>query len=205
MKLTKWEEMQGVVSGGSEQKILVLVRLRPLSEKEIARNEVSDWECINETTILFRNSLQEQSMFPTAHTFDGVFSGDCLTRQVYEQGTKEIALSVGSGIFAYGQTSSGKTYTMIGITEYTVAGIYDYIHNDPEVVRDLLSADSLPLRVVDDPEHHIKMGPLLGVSTMKQLDFLLMTIPWCYKISTETYLISISLVDQAKSFEWVQD
>ena len=67
-ELTKWEEMQGVASGGSEQKILVLVRLRPLSEKEIARNEVSDWECINETTILFRNSLQEQSIFPTAHT-----------------------------------------------------------------------------------------------------------------------------------------
>ncbi|CAL5365754.1 unnamed protein product [Camellia sinensis] len=43
------------------------------------------------------------------------------------------------------------------------------------------------------------MGPLLGVSTMKQLDFLLMTIPWCYKISTETYLISISLVDQASA------
>ncbi|CAL5348761.1 unnamed protein product [Camellia sinensis] len=80
-ELTKWEKMQGVASGGSEQKILVLVRLRPLSEKEIARNEVSDWECINETTILFRNSLQEQSMFPTAHTFDGVFSGDPLTRQ----------------------------------------------------------------------------------------------------------------------------
>ncbi|XP_058224484.1 kinesin-like protein NACK2 [Rhododendron vialii] len=45
---------------------------------------------------------------------------------------KEIALSVVSGInssiFAYGQTSSGKTYTMVGITEYTVANIYDYIH-----------------------------------------------------------------------------
>ncbi|XP_028109558.1 kinesin-like protein KIN-7E isoform X1 [Camellia sinensis] len=170
-ELTKWEEMQGVASDGSEEKILVLVRLRPLSEKEIARNEVSDWECINETTILFRNSLQERSMFPTAHTFDGVFSGDCSTRQVYEQGTKEIALSVVSGInssiFAYGQTSSGKTYTMIGITEYTVADIYDYIHRHEdrafvlkfsameiynEAVRDLLSTDSLPLRVLDDPE-----------------------------------------------------
>lgn len=30
-------------------------------------------------------------------------------------------------IFAYGQTSSGKTYTMSGITEYAVADIYDYI------------------------------------------------------------------------------
>ena len=32
-----------------------------------------------------------------------------------------------ASIFAYGQTSSGKTYTMMGITEYTVADIFDYI------------------------------------------------------------------------------
>ncbi|CAL5377094.1 unnamed protein product [Camellia sinensis] len=169
-ELMKWEKMQGAVSG-NEEKILVLVRLRPLSEKEIAKNEVSDWECINESTVLFRNSLQERSMFPTAYTFDRVFSGDCSTRQVYDEGAKEIALSVVSGInssvFAYGQTSSGKTYTMIGITEYTVADIYDYIHKHEErafvlkfsameiyneAVRDLLSTDTTPLRLLDDPE-----------------------------------------------------
>ena len=32
-----------------------------------------------------------------------------------------------ASIFAYGQTSSGKTYTMSGITEYTVADIYEYL------------------------------------------------------------------------------
>ncbi|CAL5367470.1 unnamed protein product [Camellia sinensis] len=45
-------------------------------------------------------------------------------------------------IFAYGQTSSGKTYTMSGITEH--------IYN--EAVKDLLSPDSGPLRLLDDPE-----------------------------------------------------
>ncbi|XP_057496315.1 kinesin-like protein KIN-7E [Actinidia eriantha] len=169
-ELTKWEKMQEVLSGG-EEKILVLVRLRPLSEKEIARNEVSDWECINETSILFRNSLQDRSMFPTAYTFDRVFSGDCSTRQVYEEGAKDISLSVVSGInssiFAYGQTSSGKTYTMTGITEYAVADIYEYMQRHEErafvlkfsameiyneAIRDLLSTDSIPLRVLDDPE-----------------------------------------------------
>lgn len=34
---------------------------------------------------------------------------------------------VSATIFAYGQTSSGKTYTMNGITEFAVADIYDYI------------------------------------------------------------------------------
>lgn len=35
--------------------------------------------------------------------------------------------AVTASVFAYGQTSSGKTYTMTGITEHTAADIYDYI------------------------------------------------------------------------------
>ncbi|XP_048335239.2 kinesin-like protein KIN-7C [Ziziphus jujuba] len=158
---------------GGNEKIFVSVRLRPLNEKEAERNDVSDWECINDNTIIYRNnlSLSERSMYPTAYTFDRVFRFDCSTRRVYEEAAKEVALSVVNGInssiFAYGQTSSGKTYTMSGITEYTVADIYDYINNHKErefclkfsameiyneSVRDLLSADSTPLRLLDDPE-----------------------------------------------------
>lgn len=66
-ELVKWEKMQGISS--REEKILVLVRLRPLSEKEIASSEVADWECINDTTILYRNTLREGSTFPSAYTF----------------------------------------------------------------------------------------------------------------------------------------
>lgn len=169
-ELTRWEKPQGGMAG-REEKILVLVRLRPLNEKETAKNEVADWECINDSTVLYRNSLQERSGLPTAYSYDRVFSGDCSTKQVYEEGTRKITLSVVSGInssvFAYGQTSSGKTYTMSGITEYTVADIYDYIQRHEERafvlkfsameiynenVRDLLSSDNTPLRLLDDPE-----------------------------------------------------
>ncbi|RYQ79916.1 hypothetical protein Ahy_Scaffold1g106670 isoform J [Arachis hypogaea] len=112
------------------------------------------------------------------HTFlfaaDRVFRADASTRQVYEEAAKEVALSVVNGInssiFAYGQTSSGKTYTMSGVTEYTVADIFNYIqkHTEREFVlkfsaieiynesvRDLLSTDSTPLRLLDDPEVHV--------------------------------------------------
>ncbi|KAB1224551.1 Kinesin-like protein NACK1 [Morella rubra] len=195
-ELMKWEKMEGV--SGREEKILVLVRLRPLSEKEFASNEVADWECINDTTILYRNTLREGSTFPNAYTFGEeilleiftlftarpcpclhlaydviyrVFRGDYTTRQVYDEGAKAIALSVVSGInssiFAYGQTSSGKTYTMVGITEYTVSDIFDYVQRHEErafvlkfsaieiyneAIRDLLSTDNTPLRLLDDPE-----------------------------------------------------
>ncbi|KAG8662787.1 kinesin-like protein KIN-7H isoform X2 [Manihot esculenta] len=160
-------------SSGDEEKTLVSVRLRPLNEKETARNDVSDWECINNNTVIYRNNLSvpESSLCPTVYTFDRVFRPESSTRQVYEEGAKEVALSVVNGInssiFAYGQTSSGKTYTMDGITEYTVVDIYDYIdkHKNREFilkfsameiynesVRDLLSMDTTPLRLLDDPE-----------------------------------------------------
>ncbi|OAY82484.1 Kinesin-like protein NACK1 [Ananas comosus] len=173
----RWEKAEGFEAaagveggggGGKTEKILVSVRLRPLSEKEVARGEPADWECINDTTIIFRSSLPERPLLPSAYSFDRVFRSDCTTKEVYEWGAKEVALSVVSAsIFAYGQTSSGKTYTMTGITEYTVADIYEYIRRHEErafvlkfaameiyneVVKDLLSTDDTPLRLLDDPE-----------------------------------------------------
>ncbi|KAL7224254.1 hypothetical protein ACSBR1_025671 [Camellia fascicularis] len=164
-------EMTG---GGCEEKIFVSVRLRPLNEKEIARNDVCDCECINEDTNIFKHCnlpLPDRSMYSTAYTFDRVFRSGCSTKEVYEKEAKDVALSVvsdiNSTVFAYGQTSSGKTFTMMGITEYAVADIYYYIekHNEREFllkfsameiynesVRDLLSTDSTPLRLLDDPE-----------------------------------------------------
>lgn len=165
------EEMGGVGGGGKLERILVSVRLRPLSEKEILANDPAEWECINDATIMFRSSFPDRHMAPIAYTFDRVFGSESTTKQVYEEAAKEVALSVVSGInssiFAYGQTSSGKTYTMTGITEYTVSDIYDYIKRHPErafslklsaieiyneAVRDLLSLDGTPLRLLDDPE-----------------------------------------------------
>ncbi|CAL5441267.1 unnamed protein product [Camellia sinensis] len=62
-------------------------------------------------------------------------------------------------MFAYGQTSSGKTYTMRGITEKVVNDIYRHIVNNSgleiynENVRDLLNLESgRNLKALDAPE-----------------------------------------------------
>lgn len=159
--------------GEEEEKIFVSIRVRPLSEKEIARRDVSDWECINDKTLVYKYTIPERSLFPTAYSFDRVFGSEASTDEVYEDGAKEVALSALSGlnatIFAYGQTSSGKTYTMRGISDRAVMDIYKYIdkHSERvfvlkfsameiynEVVKDLLasSENSGPLRILDDPE-----------------------------------------------------
>ncbi|KAL4277764.1 hypothetical protein GQ457_03G038390 [Hibiscus cannabinus] len=163
------------------ERIFVSIRIRPLKDK--ARNRIRYWECLNNDTILFKHSLPERGMLPASYTFDRVFDSGCDTARVYEEGARHIALSVlegiNSSIFAYGQTSSGKTYTMRGITEYAVADIYDCIEKNGErefsvkfcameiyneAVRDLLSTDSYPLRVLDDPERGIVVEKLTEVT-----------------------------------------
>ncbi|XP_059432302.1 kinesin-like protein KIN-7B [Corylus avellana] len=152
-----------------EEKILVTVRMRPLSRKEQAMYDLIAWDCIDEHTIVFKNPNHERTA--TTYAFDNVFGLECSTQKVYEEGAKDVALSALTGmnatIFAYGQTSSGKTFTMRGITENAVKDIYEHIRNHPErdfvlrvsameiyneTVIDLLNRESGPLRLLDDPE-----------------------------------------------------
>lgn len=53
-----------------ERNIFVSARLRPLNEKE-RNDDVSDWECINDTTIIYNISFSpsERLMYPSAYTF----------------------------------------------------------------------------------------------------------------------------------------
>ncbi|KAG4137430.1 hypothetical protein ERO13_D07G071300v2 [Gossypium hirsutum] len=154
-----------------EEKIVVTVRLRPLSKREqLAKDQVA-WDCKDDYTIVSKRPSQERTSQPPPFTFDKVFGPSCLNETVYE-GVKTVALSALGGInatiFAYGQTSSGKTYTMRGITEKAVNDIYHHIMNTPERdftikisgleiynenVRDLLNSESgHNLKLLDDPE-----------------------------------------------------
>lgn len=60
------------IKSTGEEKIYVTVRVRPLSAKEIARSDVSDWECTNNHTIAFKHALPERSPFPATYTFGKV-------------------------------------------------------------------------------------------------------------------------------------
>ncbi|XP_028114696.1 kinesin-like protein NACK1 [Camellia sinensis] len=76
-------------------------------------------------------------------------------------------------MFAYGQTSSGKTYTMRGITEKAVNDIYRHIVNKNsgleiynENVRDLLNLESgRNLKALDAPEKGTMVRKLVEETT----------------------------------------
>ncbi|NP_001312129.1 kinesin-like protein NACK2 [Nicotiana tabacum] len=152
-----------------EEKILVTIRVRPLSPKEQAAYDLIAWDFPDEQTIVSKNLNHERHTGP--YSFDYVFDPTCSTSKVYEQGARDVALSALNGInatiFAYGQTSSGKTFTMRGITESAVNDIYGRIKLTTErdfvlkfsaleiyneTVVDLLNRESVSLRLLDDPE-----------------------------------------------------
>lgn len=160
----------GCNSRAKEEKIFVTVRVRPLNKKELALKDEVAWECTDSQTILYKAPPQDRAA-PISYTFDKVFGPACQTDVVYEEGAKDVAMSALKGInatiFAYGQTSSGKTFTMRGVTESAISDIYSHIDNTPErefvikisameiyneIVKDLLRPDSGPLRLLDDPE-----------------------------------------------------
>ncbi|MED6181040.1 Kinesin-like protein nack1 [Stylosanthes scabra] len=152
-----------------DDKIVVTVRLRPLSRREQFAKDHIAWDCVDDHRILCK---PEHATQPPSFAFDKVFGPACLTETVYEEGVKNVVLSALMGInatvFAYGQTSSGKTYTMRGITEKAVNDIYNHIMDTPERgftikisgleiynenVRDLLNSESgRSLKLLDDPE-----------------------------------------------------
>lgn len=152
-----------------QDKILVTVRIRPLTPRELAAYDLIAWDCTDENTLVSRNLNHDRHN--GTYTFDKVFDPSCPTRKIYEQGARDVALSAINGInatiFAYGQTSSGKTYTMKGIAENVINDIYAHIENAVEskfslrlsaleiyneTVVDLLNRDSGALRLLDDPE-----------------------------------------------------
>lgn len=111
-----------------QEDIRVAVRMRPLNEREnelISNNPYRNkrsWQVLKEHNSIVQigndglpiDDRQGKSVF----TFDGVFSENDSTKDVYDYIAKGMAKAVVEGrnasIFSYGQTSSGKTHTMQG-------------------------------------------------------------------------------------------
>ncbi|XP_059644079.1 kinesin-like protein KIN-8A [Cornus florida] len=108
-------------------RILVFVRLRPMSKKEkeagsrccvriVNRREIYLTEFVTETDYLRLKRVRGRHF-----TFDASFP-DCTTqREVYSTTTAELVEAVLQGrngsVFCYGATGAGKTYTMLGTVE----------------------------------------------------------------------------------------
>ena len=107
--------------------------MRPLNNKETTSESMSSstasrvWRVLKKHNSVTQTTnkgkpLNERVLNRTFFTFDKTFGEDATTGQVYNDVAKGLVDSVVNGlngtIFAYGQTSSGKTYTIQGSGGY---------------------------------------------------------------------------------------
>ncbi|VDK86135.1 unnamed protein product [Litomosoides sigmodontis] len=122
--------------------VRVVVRCRPLNHMECEQgyqNIVSVDSTSNSVSVINPNNNQE---LPRSFTFDAVFGEDSDQFSVYNIAARQIVDNVLKGyngtILAYGQTGTGKTFTMLGnntcpgIIPNSFAHIFDHIAKCPQ-------------------------------------------------------------------------
>ena len=112
---------QATESSRKQENIRVVVRCRPMSESEMRShtNIVEIENASGRVTLLNTKSSGEKKR---EFTFDSVYDWNSKQIDVYLETIHPIVESVLQGyngtIFAYGQTGTGKTYTMQGKVIY---------------------------------------------------------------------------------------
>ncbi|CAD8086844.1 unnamed protein product [Paramecium sonneborni] len=113
-------------------RIVVAIRKRPLSQKEIIKKEEDIIIVQNDNSVIVKEIKQKVDLtkYIEEHqfNFDLAFNQNNSNEQVYINAVRPIIRAAFQRAkvtcFAYGQTGSGKTYTMIGDIERQVPGMY---------------------------------------------------------------------------------
>lgn len=123
-------------------RIRVCVRKRPMSKKELARNDSDIIEVGGQNTIFINEPKVKLDLtrYIEKHEFifDDAFDSDCTNDEVYQRTALPLVKYIFDGgkatCFAYGQTGSGKTFTMLDEKDglYVKAGrdIFDMLQWD---------------------------------------------------------------------------
>ncbi|KAH9322163.1 hypothetical protein KI387_016802, partial [Taxus chinensis] len=118
--------------------VQVLLRCRPFNEEEVRSNApqvvtCTEWQ--REVTVC-QNIASKQ--IDRTFTFDKVFGPSAQQKDLYDQAVVPIVNEVLEGfnctIFAYGQTGTGKTYTMEGDCKKTKSGQNGELPSDAGVI-----------------------------------------------------------------------
>lgn len=123
----------------SGETVRVVVRCRPMSEKEVARGCVPIVNMDAKTGAVNLRCPDRPNEVDKTFTFDAVYDWNSLQRSIYDHTAAGIVSSVMNGyngtIFAYGQTGAGKSFTMSGKKEPAelrgiIPNAFDHIFNE---------------------------------------------------------------------------
>ncbi|KAI8910860.1 P-loop containing nucleoside triphosphate hydrolase protein [Gorgonomyces haynaldii] len=138
--------------------VKVVVRCRPFSEKEKQAGHSNIVNIEKEQALVMVKDPRQENDPPKSFTFDSVFDSSCSQMEVYNKTARQIVDSVLEGyngtVFAYGQTGTGKTFSMEGIRDVpelrgiipnAFEHIFNYIKHAGEQTKFLVRASYLEI------------------------------------------------------------
>ncbi|CAN1780267.1 Kinesin-like protein KIN-UC [Linum perenne] len=157
-------------------RVRIAVRVRPRNAEEV-RSDADFADCVELQPELKRLILRKNSWSAESYKFDELFTETASQRRVYEAVAKPVVESVLSGyngtVMAYGQTGTGKTYTIgrMGKDDVSQRGIMvrsledilsgttsasdvvqiSYLQLYMESIQDLLAPEKVNIHINDDP------------------------------------------------------
>ena len=174
-------------------KLCVCVRKRPIFQKEEEAGQNDSVSCANPQIKVFESRLKVDGItkYVEEHifSFDNTFNENESTEDVYRYAlAPSLDLLFKGGmvtIFAYGQTSSGKTFTMQGIQESSVRHLFelkDKLSPDASLVVsfyeiyggscfDLLN-DKTKVQILEDRNNNVVIQGLVEESITTEKDLL---------------------------------
>lgn len=143
--------------GGEETNINVVVRCRGRSAREVKENSAVVVKADGVKGSQVDLSMGPNSLSNKTYLYDRVFSPAADQEMVFDDTVRPILEEMLSGynctIFAYGQTGTGKTYTMSGDMTETLGMLSDEAGIIPRVLQQLFRKLEL-----DDTEHCVKVS-----------------------------------------------
>ena len=160
-----------------QEGICVAIRMRGLNERELKSGSAPVFKCLTNERVALINEKDGNPIERDTYQYDKVFDSKANTVNIYDHVGRNLVEGVVTGInatiFAYGQTSSGKTYTMLGaqgsqgVLELAATDLFRHIADTSnrdfivrvsfveiynEVIRDLLSdASDSTVNIREDP------------------------------------------------------
>eukprot|EP00945_MAST-04E_sp_MAST-4E-sp1_P002101 g2101.t1 len=139
--------------------IRVFVRKRPISKKEIKRNDYDVTSVDKGTNAVVHapkllvdgiTKVLSNQTFPLDGAFDVNVKNDTVFKVVARPLFDEILKHGGNAMcFAFGQTGSGKTHTITGIQDYLVQHVFDFLNGRPDMTLQLSYYEIYGNRVFD--------------------------------------------------------
>ncbi|KAI7753065.1 hypothetical protein M8C21_016820 [Ambrosia artemisiifolia] len=182
-------------------RVRVAIRLRPKNTEEIL-SDADFFDCVEPQPELKKLKLKKNNWSSESYRFDEVFTESASQKRVYEAVAKPVVEGVLNGyngtIMAYGQTGTGKTYTLgkLGKDDASERGIMvralediisgasspsdsieiSYLQIYMESVQDLLAPEKVNIPIVEDPKNGEVTVPGAAVVNIQNVDHFLQVL-----------------------------